>query len=293
MGDLTFRRVRETEGESFVSGLREIWSVCFSDTSEGTDFVMKNIYPESRCYGCFSGSLCCAALYLIDALIPGKDGVLYKGHYLFGAGTLPAFRGLGIMSRLIEYSLSDSLKEGDKASVLLPASQGLYSYYGKLGYKPLYGTVMEDYSLPAGKEYCGLGGISLVLPGKTDSGFENINIFENIEKSLSVPVGYMRFSEKAAKNAVIYNSIYGGVTAVGKDFSVMASDPFKDRALVYMVYGGEKERLSLYNWLGESFGCKNITARVPGESDTPFGMMRVLDESADFSDRLYIGFTKD
>ena len=63
------------------------------------------------------------------------------------------------MSSLIEYALMDSFKEGHKASVLLPANEGLYSYYGKLGYVPLYGTEIRDYELLNREEDMGIEGL--------------------------------------------------------------------------------------------------------------------------------------
>lgn len=292
--DKIFKLVEDSEKQKLVGQLKNIWKLCFSDTDEGTDFVFENIYPKSRCYCCFSGFECCAALYLIDGLVPGEDKKLYKGHYLFGAGTLPQYRGLGIMSQLIEYSLMDSAKTGDKVSVLLPANKGLYDYYGRLMYQPLYGTSVREYSIPAEIQTDkNDGSVQIDKALIRENTSEAAEAFNKTNRSIDIPVNAVVFPDGAVENALRYNSIYGGFTVLGKDFSVVASSPFEEKIIIYQMYGGEKRLSEALNWIGKEFGCKKAVVRLPMESSTPFGMMRVLDKKLGFSDKLYIGLTKD
>lgn len=286
-----FKQVAEGEKNRLAGQLRNIWQVCFSDTRQGTEFVFENIFPQSRCYGCFSEGICCAALYLIDGFVPAEDGVLYKAHYLFGAGTLPEYRGLGIMSELIEYSLRESFKAGDKASVLLPASDGLYSYYGGLGYEPLWGTVIREFFIPKPEDDLKYASAPPKVFYKDVKGIGRM--LEKVNGDVDTPVETMRFSCEAVENALGYNGVYGGFTAVGDDFSVVASAPSEGEILLYQVYAGEKQLEWVLNWLRKTFECEKVTARLPGKSEIPFGMIRVLDKELSFSRRLYIGLTKD
>lgn len=282
-----YRRIAETEKQSLKPQLENIWKRCFSDTEEGRKFVFDSIYPASRCFCCFCGDVCSAALYLIDGEIKDENGIFRKAHYLFGAATLPEYRKSGIMSSLIEYALSESMKEGDKASILLPANEGLYSYYEKLGYTPLYGTSTEEFLIPESAKASRRHGFM------ADGCRGMVYILEKIKEHINTPVNAMCFSEIDTDNALIYNSVYGGETMFLEDFFAVVSAPVNDEALVYEIFANEENYVEGINIIGAHLGCKKITARIPRRSTEKFGMINVLDNSVNFSDDIYIGLTKD
>ena len=181
------------------------------------------------------------------------------------------------MSSLIEYALMDSFKEGDKASVLLPANEGLYSYYGRLGYVPLYGTEIRDYELLKTHK-------SEKIPLIYDEKEKTDNIIK-LRKTAKQP-------DKTVKNALGYNSIYNGFSLSGEDFYMTVQSSSKDAVATEFI--SEKPVEEVLNSVFSGFDdIKKVTVRVPYCSENKFGMINVLDKSVEFSDKIYIGLTKD
>lgn len=282
--DKRYRKINDCEKQCLKPQLENIWKKCFLDTDKGTEFVFENIYPGSRCYGCFKGNVCCASLYLIEGKTADKNGVLQKVHYLFGAATLPEYRREGIMSSLIEYALMDSFKEGDKASVLLPANEGLYFYYEKLGYVSLYGTDIREYEFSKIRKF---KNIPLIYDEKEKT--ENII---KLRKTAELPAAVMQFPDKTVKNALEYNSVYNGFSAVSKDFYMMVQIASEEADVTEFISEKPAEDV-LYSVFSDFENIRKITVRVPCRSKKKFGMINVLDKSVKFSDVIYIGLTKD
>lgn len=146
---------RKANSSDFCA-LKEVWLTCFDDTNEAVELFFKNI-ANYEAYCAEDNGKAVSALYLI------RTGLNYeRAHYLCGASTLPAYRRRGIMAELIKYALNESVKDGDKYSLLLPANQGLYSFYEKLGYKPKCSCVKYIFSRKELKQkasYCKLDNI--------------------------------------------------------------------------------------------------------------------------------------
>lgn len=279
-----YGKINDGEKQIFKAQLENIWKKCFFDTDAGTEFVFENIYPDSRCYCCFADDVCCASLYLIGGEIQDEGGAFQRAHYLFGAATLPEYRKEGIMSSLIEYALKDSFKEGDRASVLLPANEGLYSYYGKLGYVPLYGTDIRDYEITDLRKSEG-------FPLLRDEKEKTENIIK-LRKTAKLPVKVMQFSDKTVKNALGYNRVYNGFSLAGGDFYMTVQRGSKEAAVTEFISEKPAEDV-LGGVISEFEGAGKITVRIPCRSEKRFGMINVLDKSVRFSDGIYIGLTKD
>lgn len=107
----------------------QLWLTCFSDKEKAVKLFFNRNMHYMHGYLAFEGDDLISAVYLIDCKLCGK-----AAHYLCGAATLPEYRNRGIMSELIDFALKDAEKRGDKYSVLLPADDGLYRFYSKLGY---------------------------------------------------------------------------------------------------------------------------------------------------------------
>ena len=58
--------------------------------------------------------------------------------YVCGAATRPAYRGAGIMAAMLQAAHSQMRRAGDAGAVLIPASQSLYAYYEKHGYRDFF-----------------------------------------------------------------------------------------------------------------------------------------------------------
>lgn len=122
----------EKNKTEYIPLLKKLWLDCFEEKSEAVDFFFNRCIDFTSVYTASVEGKPVAMLYLVHSTLNGK-----KAHYLCCAATSREYRNLGIMGRLIEYALSDSHQVGDVYSLLFPASEKLYGYYERFGYKPL------------------------------------------------------------------------------------------------------------------------------------------------------------
>ncbi len=110
-----------------------LYKTAFPEDSD--DFANKfiNRFFESSCrYLTVEGKIV-SMLFLLDCEIKA-DGKALKGKYLYAAATLPEYRGQGLMAGLIEKAKQETVKKG-KYLVTKPATESLFAYYGKFGFK--------------------------------------------------------------------------------------------------------------------------------------------------------------
>lgn len=122
--------------EKHLPQLKEMCAVCFNEEISEVEFVFNNYISTEICYCIAEDEKLISALYLVPCSINFEERL--QGHYLYGASTLPNYRGKGYMRRLINYALENAKQNGDRFSALLPAEKSLYNYYERLGYESLF-----------------------------------------------------------------------------------------------------------------------------------------------------------
>lgn len=141
------------------SALSEIWSVCFGDSDSYINFFLDNAFDPAGCFVWDEGGRPVAVLYVSFADFVTKNKI-EPIMYIYAAATLPQFRGRGIMSRLIDAAAAHAASKGCIFTFLLPASDSLYNYYGKLGFETAFKIKkavlsrksLEKYACPQGVE---------------------------------------------------------------------------------------------------------------------------------------------
>ncbi len=131
--------------EKDMKELEELYLECFDDDREIADFIFKFFLLPKYAFAARKGNEIVAALYHLPGPYSLGDGSKVKMQYVFGAGTKEKYRGRGIMSGLIKYSNYIAKRENFEYSVLCPASDKLYDYYAKLGYKKYYYSSYFDF----------------------------------------------------------------------------------------------------------------------------------------------------
>ncbi len=122
-------RYRTTNPED-TSALTALWLNCFEEKREAAESFFKRNINTYHGYAAENDGSIVAALYLLDAVLDGE-----RAHYLCGAATRRDCRNRGVMTALIRFALDDARARGDVYSLLLPADEGLYRFYARLGYE--------------------------------------------------------------------------------------------------------------------------------------------------------------
>ena len=125
----------------------ELWRVCFDDTEEFIQFYFDKKYKEENAlvYWDEQGAAIAA---LQTPLYPMTFGVtqIVTGS-ISGACTHPLARARGVMTKLLREAFYVMRGRKIPVSTLIPASEWLYDYYGKMGYATVFDYTLEHYTI--------------------------------------------------------------------------------------------------------------------------------------------------
>lgn len=110
--------------------LRSLWQEAFGDEDAFVDAFFEKGFSRERCRCVTWNDRCVAALYWFDCLWEGK-----KVAYLYAIATDKLFQGKGFCRSLMEDTHRHLQALGYAGAVLVPAEEGLFSLYEKLGYR--------------------------------------------------------------------------------------------------------------------------------------------------------------
>lgn len=112
-----------------IDDVKEIWSYCFGDTEKFMDYYFsKRYFKEHNVvveqYGNIISSLQLGQ-YTINL-----NSNNYDTSYVVGVSTLPEARGKGFMKSMMNFTLEELYKRGEKVSILMPIDYRIYRRYG-------------------------------------------------------------------------------------------------------------------------------------------------------------------
>lgn len=132
--------------------LKRLWLACFDDTPQAVDLFFAAYPPQRHAVACCEDGRIVAAFYLLPARLADENGRARPAAYLYAAGTLPQYRGRGLMGRLLKEGAARCSAWAD-ALVLLPASAALYGFYRQHGFVNFYACNRLVLDRSALKEY--------------------------------------------------------------------------------------------------------------------------------------------
>ncbi len=114
----------------------ELYGLCFPE--DPADFAenLTEKYFDDCCRYLLSDDRIVSMLYLFDGKI-FMQGKILPAKYIYAAATHPDYRGRGFMSRLLEQVIHEAERQ-DAVLILRPATESLFSYYGRLGFKTAF-----------------------------------------------------------------------------------------------------------------------------------------------------------
>lgn len=120
--------------------LIKLWEVCFGDGEEYSSFffsrkMIGTDYFENQ-FVSIEDEKVVSMLSVLSAKIRQKDG-LKPFWYIYGVATAPEYRSRGYARRLVNHVFALA-KQKNVVVGLVPASESLYGYYGKLGFRTYF-----------------------------------------------------------------------------------------------------------------------------------------------------------
>lgn len=235
--------------KNFVRGM---WDEIFNEDSQKfRDFYFKRKYSHNNTFIYLKDSTPVSSLQNLDYdfLFDGKS---YKISYISGACTLKEYRGNGYMNELLKETFRENYKENKVFSSLIPASDSLFDYYERFGYKT--SSYIKKYACKNNSSY-------------NENDFEIINDFYNFKfiynKNISDCSIYL--NEKNSRDYFEFMKNENGF-AICKGINLAII--FK-RENDYFVDFSSFDDETLKSILNNNFEV------VKSEFVTPFGMIRI------------------
>lgn len=275
-----------------MAELKALYLECFDEDKAAADYMFQNMLTPKNAYAVRCDGEIASALYLLPCNIL-IDGESVKAHYLMGAATRRKYRNMGVMSELIAFANNKAKADGDEFSVLEPASESLYSYYGRFGYKKAYTSAVFDYYLPDNSKK------NIKTCHLTKSSFDIWSSLRfNICKSIR---GSVHWSKAHLVSCAEINRIYGGGIS-GFDYGYALYTMGENGVFVDELFCLPEYLDGFLYSLALALGVERLTVRCPSflKSDgrsVPMGMILPLKEKNfsfdSFNINAYLGLSLD
>ena len=115
---------------SDIPSLKALWKEAFLDTDDFIDLFFSLAFSEENSLSVYDNGELVASLYWFDGKVGDK-----KAAYIYGVATKKAQRGKGYSTALLKKCHELLKSEGYSAAILVPADEGLFNFYGRLGYR--------------------------------------------------------------------------------------------------------------------------------------------------------------
>ena len=125
----------------------ELWRLCFDDTEEFIQFYFDKKYKDENAlvYWDEQGAAIAALQTPLYPMTFGETQIITG--YISGACTHPLARARGVMTKLLREAFYVMRGKKIPMSTLIPASEWLYDYYGKMGYATVFDYTSEHYTI--------------------------------------------------------------------------------------------------------------------------------------------------
>ena len=239
-----------TKGKKeYIPYLKNIWKECFKDSDEYINFFFDNRYSDENVAVKICDGVPVAMLFVLPSMVVVK-GKYEKYGYVYAVSTLEKYRGKGISTELMEFI------EGNfdvKGTFLVPASESLFKFYEKRGYKDafslkeiLFNTFETDINIKC--EYD-------VSPKE----------YKELRDNMFFDEGYVSWSEEALKYALNENKFVGGknyrVEYNNKVYAVMGYIE-KGRFFAREAVVSDEDFYTVLNYIAVKENCNKVYTRI-------------------------------
>lgn len=118
-----------------LEDLKEIWRMSFGDPDSFIDFYYQTRDWLSETAVLLEGGKAVSMLTMIPVELTGPGGRQCSASMLYAIATHPDYQKRGYADQLIEFSNEYQLSKQVAVTLLVPASENLFNFYGKRGYR--------------------------------------------------------------------------------------------------------------------------------------------------------------
>lgn len=267
MCEIRFADARDTEA------IRRIWSAVFTaDSPAERDAFLDTVHLSEECVVACENSMPISMAFFLPAVLR-INGNAYTARYLYAAATLPAYRGKGIFSVLLNTALATLKERGIAACFLNPAEPSLVGFYQRFGFEPAF--------------------FSRTLCGKTSLvslSFTPLSADEYLSlRQTMLPPDHVVWEDRFLR----YAASYATPIRIGDGACALFIKATNTLRVIELLGVPPEQQVSVCGALAQHQGCDTFCARVFSETGDCFGMLRPLDRRIPLKSAPYMGLAFD
>lgn len=259
-----------------IPALKKLWKACFLDHDSYVEFIFNEWQRDMLVLSEEGEPVSMLSVQEFDLYL---SGAAIPAAYIYAVATAPERQGKGLGAELLRQANKILRERGRRCSALVPASERLFGYYGRLGYEnafrlrfaevsaaelaPCAGWSAEESDFPAVYEY-----MERFYSGRDAALWprDYLAFVGNESRYYGGGVLLLRRNGAAAGYAVGYRI---GSLCLVKELAVPPEDIPGALAAVHAVFGAGSYRLYLPPDSGATFTNRFL----------PFGMIQWYDNS--------------
>ncbi len=233
-----------------IDKIKALWDICFPEEPEFNRYFFEKIFKYGNTLILTEEDKLISMLQMMPCEIKNVG----KATYIYGACTHPCRRNKGYMRKLLERSFAVDKRRGNAASVLIPASKELFSFYAKLGYETAF--------------YIGRG---VYTPNGSTGKYDEADR-KHIRKLMDLYNGDVLRDQSYWKTYIDMYKALGGKIFIRKDAYAFVTDSVDE-----IMYSSDEGKNKLLNSVCEYL--KTDSVKVTEKGNVPFGMMKKYSEA--------------
>jgi len=117
--------------------LKRLWNQVFGDSDTAVAFYFSHRHQNQNMLVYEAEGIIAGMMTMLPVQLAFSQEIR-AGRYIYAVATAPAYRGQGISTKLLLYCHDWMKKNGETASILVPASGSLFAFYEKRGYQTVF-----------------------------------------------------------------------------------------------------------------------------------------------------------
>lgn len=269
-----------------------LWQEAFGDSREETAFYFRFRHRDENMLVMETDGMIAGMLSMLPLTL-AAPGQRFPARYVFAVATKKERRGQGISTELLSAAHAQMREEGTAASLLVPADEGLFTFYGRRGYQMAFfvdelrlaGSDIAAHAPDGEVKDCGTGDYSRLRA----AAFSGSRLFASWDEEA---LAFVIRSAKASGGGVLrLKNGHGEAAAVceKRDGFLRVSE----LALSGMSW---QEAMALVHrrFKAERYELRLPQGTVPNDSPRPFGMIHWLVQPPDLKGAApYLALAKD
>lgn len=187
--------------------VKRLYQLSFDDDSSFVKFYFSHRYSFENTVTESRDGRIVSAMQILDYSIDIWDNMFDVG-YLSAACTLEGYRGKGIMTELLKKTHQKIYNDGKSLSALIPANDGLWNYYGKLGYAPCFKRSTSRFLT---SDFEKNGNDNITILGCEDL---DVKLYDFFSKKMRERKNYLQHDISDFSTIVDFYNTFGGVASV-------------------------------------------------------------------------------